>query len=131
MVIDTSAVLAILFEEPESPTIRQAIEDDPIRLMSSGSFLETSIVIEARFGEHGGRELDLLLHTAQIEVVSVDRDQAEVAREGYRRYGKGRHPAGLNFGDCFAYALAKTSGEPLLFKGSDFSQTDVRTVVTS
>ena len=128
MVIDTSAVLAILFEEPESPTIRQAIEDDPIRLMSSGSFLETSIVIEARFGEHGGRELDLLLHTAQIEVVSVDRDQAEVAREGYRRYGKGRHPAGLNFGDCFAYALSRCTGEKLLFKGDDFSRTDVEAV---
>ena len=91
--------------------------------MSSGSFLETSIVIEARFGEHGGRELDRP-HTAKIEVVSVDRDQAEVAREGYRRYGKGRHHAGLNFGDCFAYALSRCTGERLLFKGDDFSRTE-------
>ncbi len=129
MVIDTSAVLAVLFDKPESPSIRQAIEDDPIRLMSSGSFLETAIVIEARFGEHGGRELDLLLHTAKIEIVSVDRDQAEVARQGYRRYGKGRHPAGLNFGDCFGYALSRCTGEKLLYKGNDFSRTDVECAI--
>ena len=129
MVIDTSAVLAVLFDKPESPSIRQAIEDDPIRLMSSGSFLETAIVIEARFGEHGGRELDLLLHTAKIEIGSVDRDQAEVARQGYRRYGKGRHPAGLNFGDCFGYALSRCTGEKLLYKGNDFSRTDVECAI--
>jgi ribonuclease VapC len=129
MVIDTSAVLAILFDEPESPSIRQAIEDDPIRLMSSGSFLETSIVIESRFGEHGGRELDLLLHTGKIEIVSVDRNQAEVARDGYRRYGKGRHAAGLNFGDCFGYALSRCTGEKLLYKGDDFSRTDIESAI--
>lgn len=125
MVIDTSAILAILFDEPESPAIRLVIEEDPIRFISSGTYLETSIVIEARFGEQGGREFDLLMHTAKIEVISVDRDQAEVAREGYRRFGKGRHPAALNFGDCFAYALSRCTGEKLLFKGDDFSRTDV------
>ena len=129
MVIDTSAVLAILLDEPESPEIRRAIEDDPLRLMSSATLLETSIVIEARFGDHGGRELDLLLHTAQVEIVPVDREQAEIARDGYRAYGKGRHRAALNFGDCFSYALARTTGEPLLFKGDDFAHTDVKAVI--
>jgi ribonuclease VapC len=125
MVIDTSAILAILFDEPESPSISLAIEEDPIRFISSGTYLETSIVIEARFGEQGGRELDLLMHAAKVEVISVDQEQAEVAREGYRRFGKGRHPAGLDFGDCFAYALSRCTGEKLLFKGDDFSRTDV------
>jgi ribonuclease VapC len=129
MVIDTSAVLAILLDEPESQSIREALEDDPVRLMSSASFLESSIVIEARFGEHGGRELDLLMHTARIEIVSVDREQAEVARDGYRSFGKGHHPAGLNFGDCFSYALARVTGEKLLFKGKDFGRTDVESAI--
>lgn len=129
MVIDTSALLAILFDEPESPAVSLAIEEDPIRFISSGTYLETSIVIEARFGEQGGRELDLLLHSAKVEVISVDRDQAEVAREGNRRFGKGRHPAGLNFGDSFAYALSRCTGEKLLFKGDDFSRTDVESVI--
>lgn len=80
--------------------------------MSTASFLETAIVIEARYGEPGARELDLLLHAASVEIVSVDREQAEVARDGYRRYGKRRLPANLNFGDCFAYALARCTGEP-------------------
>ena len=129
MIIDTSAVLAILQEEPESPRIREAIEVDPIRLMSAATHLETSMVVEARFGEHGGRELDLMLHVAQVELVSVDREQAEVAREGFRCFGKGRHRAGLNFGDCFSYALARVTGEPLLFKGGDFVHTDVEAVI--
>ena len=81
--------------------------------------------MEARLGEAGGRELDLLVHKAQMEVVAVTVEQLEMARHAFRTYGKGRHPAGLNYGDCFAYALSKTSGEPLLFKGNDFSRTDV------
>ena len=129
MIVDTSAVIAILQDEPESPQIRQAIEDDPIRLMSAATYLEASMVVEARFGEAGGRELDLLLHVAQVEVVAVDREQAEVARDGFRRFGKGRHRAALNFGDCISYALAKVSGEPLLFKGADFTHTDVESVI--
>jgi ribonuclease VapC len=93
--------------------------------MSTASYLETAIVIESRFGESGGRELDLWLHRSSVSLVAVDADQAEVARAAYRRYGKGRHRAGLNYGDCFSYALARVSGQPLLFKGDDFGHTDV------
>ena len=125
MVIDTSALLAILFNEPEAEHFEAALDADPTRLMSAASLLETAIVVEARLGEAGGRELDLLLHQAQIVIVPFTAEQAETARTAYRTYGKGRHPAGLNYGDCFAYALAKTSSEPLLFKGSDFPQTDI------
>lgn len=98
---------------------------DPVRLVSAASLLETSIVVEARHGDPGGRELDLLVHQAGVQVVAVTADHIEIAREAWRRFGRGRHPAGLNFGDCFSYALAQTSGEPLLFKGGDFSQTDI------
>lgn len=128
MVIDTSALTAILLDEAEAERIGIAIEEDPVRLLSAASLLETSIVIETRFGEVGGRELDLLLHRAQIEIASVDAVLTEVARAAFRKWGKGRHPAGLNFGDCFSYALSKTSGEPLLFKGDDFRLTDVTRV---
>lgn len=125
MVIETSALVAILFDEPDAEHFEIAIESDPRRLMSTASVLETSMVVEARLGEAGGREFDLLLHKAQIEIVAFSAAQLEMARHAFRTYGKGRHPAGLNFGDCFAYALSKTSGEPLLFKGNDFAQTDV------
>ena len=126
MVIDTSALVAILLDEPDAPRIRAVVEGDPVRLISAATLLETAIVIEARFGEAGGRELDLLVHRARIEVVSVDADQAEIARQAYRSYGKGRHRAGLNFGDCFAYALARDKNDALLFVGGDFSRTDIR-----
>jgi len=129
MVLDTSAVLAILLNEPEAPAFERAIESDPTRLMSAASFLETAIVIEARFGEAGGVELDLLVHKAGIDIAAVTADQAEIGRQAFRQYGRGRHPAAMNFGDCFAYALSRTSGEPLLFKGDDFSRTDVTPVV--
>jgi len=125
MVLDTSAVLAILFNEPEATAVEAAIEADPVRLMSAVSALEAAIVVESRYGEPGGRELDLLLHRARIDMVSFDAAQIELARRAYRRFGKGRHPAGLNFGDCFAYALSQRSGEPLLFTGDDFARTDV------
>ena len=128
MVIDTSALVAMLGDEPEAQRFEVAVQDDPVRLMSSSSYLEAAIVIEARFGEPGGRELDLWLHRAGVDLVGVDADQAEVARAAYRRYGKGRHRAGLNYGDCFAYALATISGEPLLFKGNDFVHTDIGVV---
>ncbi len=125
MVLDTSALVAILFDEPDAEHFEIAIESDPTRLMSTASVLEASMVVEARLGEAGGRELDLLVHKAQIEVVAVTVEQLEMARHAFRTYDKGRHPAGLNYGDCFAYALSKISGERLLFKGNDFSQTDV------
>jgi ribonuclease VapC len=125
MVIDTSALLAILLNEPERRGFNEEIAGAATRLMSSASFLETAIVIETRKGDSGARDLDLFLHQAAIEVVGVDHNQAQIARRAWRSYGKGNHPAGLNFGDCFVYALAKASGEPLLFKGKDFSQTDL------
>ncbi len=128
MVIDTSAILALLFNEPEADDIEVALDDDAVRLMSTASCLEAAIVVEARFGAAGGREFDLLVHKAQIELVPVTAEQAEVARSAWRQFGRGRHEAGLNFGDCFAYALAASSGEPLLFKGDDFAKTDIARV---
>ena len=125
MVIDTSAIIAVLLNEADAAHIAQAIESSSQRLLSAANLLEASIVIESRKGEEGGRELDLLLYRAAIEIVAVDQDQAETARIAWRRFGKGRHPAGLNYGDCFAYALARTRQLPLLFHGDDFSQTDI------
>jgi ribonuclease VapC len=125
MVIDTSALVAMLNDEPEAERFEVAVEADHVRLMSTASYLETAIVIETRFGEPGGRELDLWLHRAAVDLVAVDAGQADIARVAHRTYGKGRHRAGLNYGDCFSYALAKVSNEPLLFKGDDFTQTDI------
>ena len=126
MVIDTSAIVAIFFNEPDALHSRQRIAEDPVRLMSAATLVEVTMVIEGRFGEAGGAELDLWLHKANVDVVAVTADYADQARRAWRRYGKGRHPAALNYGDCFSYALALLTGEPLLFKGNDFSQTDVR-----
>ena len=128
MVIDTSAIIAVLLDEAGAAHIAQAIESSSQRLLSAANLLEASIVIESRKGEAGGRELDLLLYRAAIEIVAVDQDQAETARIAWRHFGKGRHPAGLNYGDCFAYALARTRQLPLLFQGDDFSRTDIDTV---
>lgn len=128
MVIDTSALIAILLNEPDAEVFAMAIAADPKRLLSAFSALEVSIVIEAKKGEAGGRELDLLLHRSQIVIAAMDSAQAELARIAWRTYGKGRHPAGLNIGDCCSYALSKSSGEPLLFKGNDLSKTDLKTV---
>lgn len=125
MVIDTSAILAILLDEPEAADLERRIATDPVRLISAATLVETAIVIESRLGDAGGREFDLWLHRLDAETVPVDAEQAEMARRAWRRFGKGRHPAGLNHGDCFAYALAATRGEPLLFKGGDFSRTDL------
>ena len=129
MVIDTSALVAMLNDEPEAERFEAAVEVDHVRFMSTASYLETAIVIETRFGEPGGRELDLWLHRAAVDLVSVDADQADAARVAYRLYGKGRHRSGLNYGDCFSYALAKVSGQPLLFKGNDFARTDIGVVL--
>lgn len=126
MVIDTSAIVAIAFNEPEAVAFEQDIADDPVRLVSAATVLEAAMVIETRFGEAGGSELDLWLHKAGVEIVPVDAGQTDLARRAWRRYGKGCHPAGLNFGDCFSYALAASTGEPLLFKGTDFAHTDIR-----
>jgi ribonuclease VapC len=126
MVIDTSALIAILQQEPEAGPYARAIGSDPVRLVSSVTALETAIVIESRKGLSGGRDLDLLLHEAKGEVVPFTVEQFEIARGAYRKFGKGRHPAALNFGDCCTYALAKVSGEALLCKGNDFPLTDIR-----
>lgn len=125
MVIDTSAILAILLGEPEAPAFVQAIATDPKRLLSAVSSLEAAIVIGSRKGSAGSRELDLLIHAAEIVTVAFDADQGRLARGAYEKFGKGYHPAGLNLGDCCSYALAASTGEPLLFKGDDFSRTDV------
>ena len=125
MVIDTSALIAILQDEPERRAFNEAIEAAERRVVSVASFVEASMIVEARCGPDGVRDLDLFIAKAGIELVAVDTDQAHVARTAFRLYGKRRRPAGLNFGDCFAYAPARTLDEPLLFKGTDFSLTDV------
>jgi ribonuclease VapC len=128
VVIDTSAVVAILRMEREAARLAEAIEADANRLISAATLVETGFVIESRYGAAGGRELDVLIAKAGLSIEPVTAEQADVAREAWRRYGKGRHSAALNFGDCFSYALARTTGEPLLFKGGDFTQTDVSIV---
>lgn len=128
MVIDTSALLAILLGEPEAEDFSRAIAEDPKRLVSALSALEAAVVIHARKGPAGVRELDVLLHSAAAVIVSLDAEQVLLARAAYEAYGKGHHPAALNLGDCGSYALSRSSGEPLLFKGNDFSKTDVAVV---
>lgn len=126
MVIDSSAAVAILQEEPETTGFLALIETAPTRLMSAANYLEAAIIIEDRFGYDGIRDLKLFLAEAGIDIEPVTFVQAETAREAYRAYGRGNHSVGLNYGDCFAYALAKTTSEPLLFKGDDFAQTDIQ-----
>ena len=125
MVLDTSAIVAILLNEPERRRFDRLIEKDSIRLLSAATLVEVALVIEGRKGDGGRIELDNFMWKAAITIVPVTAEHAEVAREAFRRYGKGRHKAALNFGDCFSYALAKSSGEPLLFKGADFAATDI------
>lgn len=128
MIIDASAILAVLMDEPDARTYVDEISGAWPRRMSVIGFLETAIVAESRGGADAGIKFDAFLADASIEIVPVSLNQAYAARDAWRRFGKGRHPARLNFGDCFAYALAKTSGEPLLFKGKDFSRTNIEAV---
>jgi ribonuclease VapC len=126
VIVDTSALMAILRLEPEARRLLDALKAADRRAISAATLVEAGIVAEARVGEQGGRDLDAVLARLKIEVLSLTESHAVYARRAYRRYGKARgHPTRLNFGDCFAYALAKASGEPLLFKGDDFSQTDI------
>ena len=125
MIVDTSAVLAILFDEPDADRYARAIAEAPRCRMSVAGYLEAAIVLESRAGPDAAHELDRLIERAAIELAPVTSDHAQAARRASRRFGKGNHPAGLNFGDCFAYALAEATGEPLLFKGGDFARTDV------
>lgn len=125
MIVDSSAVLAILFGEPDARHHAAAIMSAHPCRMSVANVLEASIALESRGGEQAAYDLDALLERGEIELVPVTVEHLEAARRAWRRFGKGRHPAALNFGDCFAYALARTTGEPLLFKDRDFAQTDI------
>jgi ribonuclease VapC len=126
VVIDSSVLLAILLAEPERSHFVDLITEANFRLLSAANALEAAIVSESRLGIIGGHELDVLIQKSSIEIVSVDAEQFSVARQAWRKYGKGRHPASLNLGDCFAYALSRVSGEPLLAKGMDFQKTDLQ-----
>ena len=130
MIVDSSALLAILRDEPDGQQFAVAIAKAESRRMSAATFLETAIVIDASREPVASRRFDDLVKQAGLVIEAVTEEQARIAREAYRDFGKGSgHPAQLNFGDCFAYALAKTLGEPLLFKGRDFSHTDIRSAV--
>lgn len=125
MVIDTSAIVAILRNEPERYDFDRLIDADSVRLVSALTRVEASFIVEGLWGHVARSGLDRFFQVAELDIVSATPDQAELAIEAFRRYGKGRHPAALNIGDCFAYALAKGTGEPLLFKGDDFARTDI------
>ncbi len=129
MILDTSAIFAILFRQPGFEAFERAVADAPACRISAASFVEVSIVLESRKGDAAIRQCDALFQQARILIEPVTEEQALLARQGYSDYGKGRHAAGLNFGDCFSYALAKSTGEPLLFMGQDFSQTDIQSAL--
>ncbi len=131
MVVDTSAILAILQQEPEAQTFSELIQDALSRHVSAVSVLEAGIILLRRYGAEGARDLDIFLSAAELEIGPFDQEQSEIARDAFDRYGKGRHPARLNFGDCAVYALAATRAEPLLFKGDDFSATDLEAYSSS
>ncbi len=125
MVIDTSALMAILNREPEGPAFRDAIKLAPNRLISAATRVEAAIVAVGRKGGAGLEELTALIRVLKLNVVPFTDEHASMAIQAFQRFGKGRHPAGLNYGDCFSYALATATGEPLLFKGDDFTQAHV------
>ncbi|PRH88778.1 VapC toxin family PIN domain ribonuclease [Labrys okinawensis] len=125
MILDTSAVVAILYREPEAAAYVRLIHDADICRISVASYVELSMIIENQLGSEGMRQAEAFFRRAGIVVEPVTIDQGELARQAFLDFGRGRHKAGLNFGDCFSYALAKAMGEPLLFKGDDFSQTDI------
>jgi ribonuclease VapC len=129
MVIDTSAVLAILFDEPDAKSYADAIEKADSRHMSTANYLEAALIVDTRGDSVASREFDLFFRRANFLVDPVTFEHAQTARQAYRDFGKGRHSAALNFGDCLAYALAKTLDEPLLFKGSEFSRTDIEAAI--
>jgi ribonuclease VapC len=126
IVIDSSALVAILRDEPERRPFIDAIVDHGEPRISAATYVEASMVMELRLGDRGGREIDVLIEDVGMSIIPVDQAQATIAREAFRRFGKGRHRAALNFGDCFVYALAKTLDAPVLFKGDDFALTDLK-----
>jgi len=125
IVVDTSAIVATLTGEAAGERVTAAVAGAPACLMSAASYVECAIVLTARYGERGANHLRLFLHEAGIDIVAVDTDQAELALDAWTRYGRGRHPAALNYGDCFSYALCASRGAPLLFVGDDFAATDL------
>jgi ribonuclease VapC len=125
MIIDTSALVGLLDQEAEAERLARAIAAAPERMLSAANLVETGIVMQVRRGDEAARDLDLLLAKLKIDIFPVSEKQANLARKAFQRFGRGRHPARLNFGDCFAYALAKDTSRPLLFIGKDFSQTDI------
>lgn len=129
MIVDSSAVLAILFDEKDAETFARILTEADSCRMSAANFVEVAIVVEAQTKNSGSRQFDAFFRRAGIVIEPVTEEQAHIARQAYTDFGKGRHPAGLNFGDCFAYALAKASGEPLLFKGQDFKKTDIASAI--
>ncbi len=128
MIVDSSAIIAILQKEPEAARLGKAMSVDPECIVSAANWLEAGMNLFMRFGQQGVHDLRLLVSKTPLEIASVTPRQADLALRAFMKYGKGVHPARLNFGDCFAYALAKDTGEPLLFKGEDFTQTDIQPV---
>jgi ribonuclease VapC len=129
MIVDTSAVLAILFDEPDAETYAQAMSEADSLRMSAVNFVEAAIVVEVQTRHLGSRQFDAFIRRAGIVIEAVTEEQAHAARQAFTDFGKGHHAAGLNFGDCFAYALAKVTREPLLFQGRDFPKTDITAAV--
>jgi ribonuclease VapC len=129
IVVDSSALVAILNDEPQRKQFIDAIIDHGGPSISASTYLETAMVLELRLGSRVARELDTLIGDVGISIVAFDHAQATIARDAFRRYGKGIHKAGLNFGDCFSYALAKALDAPLLFKGNDFALTDIKRAI--
>lgn len=125
MIVDSSAILAVLFDEPDAAVYAAAISTASSCRISAANYVEAAVVVESQSPAAGGRQFDTFMRRAGITIEPVTEEHALLARQAYADYGKGRHPAGLNFGDCFSYALAKAFREPLLFKGNDFSRTDV------
>jgi ribonuclease VapC len=125
MVLDTSALLAIMLAEPAAPRLVTAVDGDRTRLVSAATVVEASLVLLGRYGEAGDSQLDRLLQSIGADIVAVDDEQIGFARDAAIRFGRGRHRAALNFGDCFSYALSMARNEPLLFVGADFTHTDV------
>ncbi|MCB2055797.1 MAG: type II toxin-antitoxin system VapC family toxin [Geminicoccaceae bacterium] len=125
IVVDTSVIIAIAFAEVEARRLALVLQRSVARRISAANHLEATMVVEGRKGPMAQGEVDRFLHDAGIEVMPFDRDQLRLAQDCFRRFGRGRHPAGLNFGDCFAYALARAQNAPLLFKGDDFHATDI------
>lgn len=125
MILDTSAIIAILFDEDDAKIYAQAIAGAGSCRLSAATFVETAIVVETQTKSSGSRQFDAFIRRAGVAIDPVTEEQAHIARQAFIDFGKGRHPAGLNYGDCFSYALSKATQEPLLFKGKDFAKTDV------